>query len=252
MTTTLDTALAVAATGWKVFPCKENTKVPATEHGFEDATTDPDMLTLWWTWWPTANLAVATGAPAVDVLDVDTKAGVDGMAALDKLRAAGLVAGELGTIRTPSGGLHLYFRGTNQGNGSLRGHGIDFRSRGGYVVVPPSTVDGRAYEVVEWRAGARGRAVDWAACRQLLDPPRPAVNRRTPTDGNDVQALAHWLSRQPEGNRNAGLYWASCRAVEAGHRGDLDVLVDAAIQAGLSEREARRTVQSAARRLGAA
>lgn len=252
MMSTLDTALAVAATGWKVFPCKENTKVPAVEHGFEDATTDEDVIRLWWTWWPTANLALATGAPAVDVLDVDTKAGVNGMAALDKLRAAGLVSGELGTIRTPSGGLHLYFRGSRQSNGSLRGHGVDFRSAGGYVVVPPSAIEGRAYEVIEWRAGARGRALDWQACRGLLDPPKPIrAQRTTPEEGN-VEALARWLSRQPAGGRNNCTYWAACRAVETGHGAGLDLIISAAVEAGLSEREARRTVESAARRLGAA
>lgn len=247
-------ALKLAANGWKVFPCKENSKAPATEHGFEDATTDPDMIALWWTWWPAANVGLATGTPGPDVLDVDTKAGVDGMLSLAKLQTAGLTDGALGIIHTPSGGQHWYYRGTRQGNGSIRGHGIDFRGAGGYVLVPPSVIDGRRYEVAEWRPGARGRALDWHACRTLLDPPRPVTGRRPATDagGGNVEALARWLSRQPEGNRNHACYWAACRVAETGHRADLDLIISAAVEAGLPEREARRTVQSAARRLGAA
>jgi hypothetical protein len=49
-----------------------------------------------------------------------------------------------------------------------------------------------------------------------------------------------------EGNRNAGLYWAACRAARDGDV--LGQLVAAAVQAGLPEDEARRTVASAARK----
>ena len=38
----LDAALYYADNGWAVFPCIVNGKVPATEHGFKDATTDAD------------------------------------------------------------------------------------------------------------------------------------------------------------------------------------------------------------------
>ena len=34
-------ALAYARRGWPVFPCLPGQKVPATRHGFRDATTDP-------------------------------------------------------------------------------------------------------------------------------------------------------------------------------------------------------------------
>jgi hypothetical protein len=246
----LATALAMAGYGWPVFPCHSGKKTPILEHGLKDASTDPDIIRLWWTWWPRANLAVATGAPAVDVVDIDCKAGVDGMAAVRQLEEAGLLEGALGRVRTPSGGEHRYHRGTRQGNGSIRHRGLDYRGLGGYVLVPPSIVDGRPYEVIEWRHGARGQAVNWQACRDLLDPPRPRGELQR--GSGDVMALARWLARQPEGGRNNALYWASCRAVESGHESELDLLVDAARQAGLDEREARRTVQSAARRLGAA
>ena len=54
-------------------------------------------------------------------------------------------------------------------------------------------------------------------------------------------------SRQPEGNRNAGLYWAANRALEADPGADLSPLADAARQAGLGDQEVNRTLDSARR-----
>ncbi len=251
-TTALRAALACARHGWPVFPCKPGAKQPATLHGFKDASTDPGVITRWWSRMPGANVAVATGAPAFDVLDVDVKADVDGLATMDRLKAAGLLAGALGIVRTPSGGLHVYFRGTRQGNGSLPGHGIDFRGLGGYVLIPPSTVDDAAYEVVDWRTDARGRALDWQACKRLVMPPRTTRLPHKGSRSEAVQNLARWLALRQKGNRNNALYWAANRAVEAGGQGEVDLLVDAAIQTGLSRREAESTVNSALRRAGGA
>ena len=52
---------------------------------------------------------------------------------------------------------------------------------------------------------------------------------------------------QPEGNRNAGLYWAANRALEADPAADLSPLADAARQAGLPDPEITRTLNSARR-----
>ena len=68
---TLRQALAYAARGWPVFPCQAGQKTPATAHGYRDATTDPEQITAWFTRNPHQNLAIATGAPGPDVLDVD-------------------------------------------------------------------------------------------------------------------------------------------------------------------------------------
>jgi hypothetical protein len=57
-----------------------------------------------------------------------------------------------------------------------------------------------------------------------------------------------WDASLAEGNRNTGLYWAACRAVERGHGDALNDLAAAAAQAGLPEAEVRATVASAVRR----
>jgi hypothetical protein len=238
-------ALAYAASAWSVFPCQPGTKVPATLHGVKDATTDQARIRSWWASQP-FNVAIATGAPGPDVLDVDNKDGGAAWAAYNRLKRAGLLAGACALVRTRSGGLHVYFAGTSQGNAAhIAGVPLDFRGAGGYVLAPPSEVEGGRYEVIEHRSATGTFSLD--AARRLLEPPRPPRPRTTPATG-DVGKLAAWVENLEEGNRNAGLYWAACRAADAGHAGELDALAEAAVSAGLPGDEARRTIASAERR----
>src|SRR4051812_5364940 len=55
---------------WPVFPLRPGDKRPLTEHGFKDASRDPDRIRAWWKATPQANIGVPTGL-AFDVLDVD-------------------------------------------------------------------------------------------------------------------------------------------------------------------------------------
>ena len=107
-------ALDYAARGWPVFPCNAGQKTPATAHGHRDATTDPAQITAWFSRNPHWNLAIATGAPGPDVLDVDQHGPAgNGYAAFTTLTKAGLLDGAAAYVRTPSGGLHAYFRGSD-------------------------------------------------------------------------------------------------------------------------------------------
>ena len=134
--------------------------------------------------------------------------------------------------------------GTAQSCGRLPRHHLDFKAAGGYVVAPPSVVAGRPYELLDHR-GDVGSALDWTAARVLLDP--PCVPAQREADRDDIAALVAWVGSLAEGNRNSGLFWASCRALERGHEDALDDLA-AAVRAGLPEAEVRATVASAARR----
>jgi hypothetical protein len=188
-----------------------------------------------------------TGAPGPDVLDVDQHGPAgNGYAALGRLRRAGLLDGASAYVRTPSGGLHAYFTGTAQRNGHLAAHHLDFRSQGGYILAPPSQVNDRPYQLLK-TTGHHGR-LDWDAVTRLLQPGRQHQqpgSRFIPD--RDLSHLARWVASQPEGNRNAGLFWAANRALEANPAADLSPLADAARQAGLGDQEINGTLDSARR-----
>jgi len=243
---TVARALQYASRGWPVFPCQPGTKEPATRHGFHDATTDPGQIGTWWQRNPAANLAIATGAPGPDVLDVDNHGPAgNGYTALTWLKNAGLLENAGTIVRTPHSGLHAYFTGSTQPSGRLTGHHLDFKATGGYVLAPPSQVDGRLYYLVRQLEPTGG--LSWAATTRLLDPQPERPARLMPEFRGDPSHLAAWVERLEEGNRNAGLFWAACRAVESGQHAVLDELAAAAVRTGLSEREIARTIDSARR-----
>jgi hypothetical protein len=246
----MDAALTYAGRGWRVFPLAPAGKTPATRNGCKDATTDEKTITRWWQNGPLCNIGIATGDPGIDVLDVegDRKPGGSGWEAFHLLKRCGLLGGASALVRTPSDGVHVYFRGTAQSNGSLGGHHIDFRGAGGYVVAAPSHVVTEHYsgdyEVIDQRDAAG--TLDWRSVKNLLDRPKPPARPRGMPKA-DVGALANWVAKLPEGSRNNGLFWAGCRAAEDG--GDTAVLITAAIVAGLPESEAAATIASASRKV---
>ena len=244
---TLRQALAYAARGWPVFPCQVGQKTPATPHGYRDATTDLEQITAWYSCNPHQNLAIATGTPGPDVLDVDEHGPAgNGYAAFATLSKAGLVNGAAAYVRTPSGGLHAYFTGSDQRNGHLPAHHLDFRSRGGYILAPPSRVDDKPYRLI--RTVQANGALDWATVTGLLEPQRQiAPPQPRPAPDRDLNHLARWVASQAEGNRNAGLFWAANRALETDPAADLSPLAAAARHAGLEDQEITRTLDSARR-----
>ena len=84
---------------------------------------------------------------------------------------------------------------------------------------------------------------------RLLQPQRQhqQPRRQARASGPDLGHLARWVAARPEGNRNAGLFWAANRALEADPAADLSLLADAARQAGLADPEITRTLDSARR-----
>ena len=242
-------AMRYALAGWPVFPLAAGEKVPIRgSGGFKDATTDPDRIERWFgerNGGGSRNIGIATGAPGPDVLDVDRHGEASGFKAYNRLVREGLVPQAAAIVRTPSGGFHAYFAGTDQRSGSLAAEHVDFRAQGGYVVAPPSQVGGRRYEVISHQPAKE--AFDWTAAREHLQPQtvRAQVERREDGRPRSLAHLPGWVASQPEGNRNAGLFWAANRAVEAGDTETLDALHKAAEAAGLPAREVSRTIRSA-------
>lgn len=125
-------ALWYASQGWPVFPLLPGTKMPATAHGFKDATLDPDEIQSWWWSHPDSNIGLPTGG-MFDVIDID---GPQGIASLVELGEDAIpdVHGKVGTPR----GFHYYVLSTGDGNRVGVRPGIDYRGVGGYVCAPPS------------------------------------------------------------------------------------------------------------------
>jgi hypothetical protein len=137
----LAAALGYAEAGLRVFPCIPGGKRPATRGGLRAATTDPELITWWWTRSPAANIGGRTGG-GIAVLDVDDA---------ESLRALEARHGPLPPsprVVTGGGGLHVYFAAEGVRNTvGLLAPGLDTRGESGYALLPPSRHEsGRAYE----------------------------------------------------------------------------------------------------------
>ncbi len=143
----LNSALAYAQNGYRVFPVRAGEKRPETANGFHDATTDPDQIRSWWTEMPDANIGISTGVMLVVDVDPEGRAWLED----DREKYASLT--EAPWARTPRGGHHFWFRqpeGMELRNSvSKLAQGVDTRATGGYVVVAPSRVGDGQYTWVE-------------------------------------------------------------------------------------------------------
>lgn len=168
----LSAALSYLAQDLAVFPVAPGGKTPMTKAGFKEATCDEDTVRSWASLAPEANVGLPTGTGnQFFVLDVDNKNG--GMESLASFRS---LLPPTYTVRTPSGGLHFYFRLPNFSVRNKQGlfPGVDIRGDGGYVVAPPSESDqGGSYVVEHDTAPAEAPSF-------LLDALRP-VERPAPT-----------------------------------------------------------------------
>ena len=140
---------------WPLFPCDAE-KHPLTAHGFKDASMDFEQIEKWHAQFPEANWAIPTGEiTGTFVLDVDAKNEThkeDGIATLAMLREQYSDPIETPTQKTGGGGVQYFFKhpaGHAIKNGTnVLGPGIDLRTTGGYVLIPPSkTVDAYHWEL---------------------------------------------------------------------------------------------------------
>lgn len=258
----LAAALDYAARDWPVVPIVPGGKRPLTRHGLKDATTDPDTIAEWWDRWPTANVAIATGAPGPTVIDCDGPIG--------RYQWSRYVD-QIGWQTSPwactgGGGWHIYYRTDASITNRARAlpH-VDVRGAGGYVVAPPSRTIGDYWWVAtpdERPLPAMPGEVERLCTHRPTvsgssPPPRPPVHERMP--GGDRYGLAA-LARECDairltrpGARNDRLNraaWSIGRLVADGRinaEHAAQELIAAAIAAGLNPTEAQRTVMSGLR-----
>lgn len=156
----LESALALAGRGFRVFPLAQNSKLPNIDAWQLEATTNFEKISSWWTcpvlgvkqdW----NIGIctthfrhdATGTSSLLVIDVDNKGDKHGDDTLLALELEGCEFPPTLEALTPTGGRHLIYsvdkplrQGTN-----VFGPGIDTRSRGGFIVGVGSSVPAGQY-----------------------------------------------------------------------------------------------------------
>lgn len=147
----LGAALWYASQDIAVFPCQPRGKAPITGRGFYDATTDSEQIQRWWKATPAANIGAPTGH-RFDCIDID---GPPGYHSLGLMREKNILPPYIGRSRTPGDsragrppGMHYLIEPTGDGNTAGLQPGIDYRGRGGYIVLPPSV--GPAGDRYEW------------------------------------------------------------------------------------------------------
>jgi hypothetical protein len=184
--------------GCKVFPCVPGTKDPATKHGWKDASNDPAQIAEWLKINPDFNWAVATGLSGLFIIDVDP----EGLRRWEDMQNENPVlksaVSRAYTVRTPRGGLHVYFRGKGPSTASRIAPGIDTRGgiwkddkvvSGGYVLLPGSRTVNGSYSVLG------GHISNLPECVAAIVPER----KKTDTLG---------LVRNPDHDQPRNVSWA--------------------------------------------
>lgn len=191
--------------GCKVFPVIPGTKDPATPHGWRDASSDREQIAEWNRINPNFNWAVACGPSGLFVFDIDP-AGLDWWAKLLERDAAVRAAVENAfQVRTPKGGLHVYFKGEGPSTASRIAEGIDTRGgfwrdgkmvSGGYVILPGSkTTAGPG------RVDGSYSALPGGKLQPLPDHMRAIVPERKKTD-------TLGLEKNPDADQARNVKWA--------------------------------------------
>lgn len=196
-----DPALQYAEMGYEVFPCAPGRKIPLTQHGCLEATTDCSQIDAWWQQHPTANIAIATHGLVVVDVDGPDNPWLTG----DPERQLSLATGAISL--TPSGGRHYIFRQpvgrSYRGTAGRLAPRVDTRANGNYILVPPSAIDDKPYRWCD------GLALSVAPDR-LSEPPDWLVEAldqlatSSPTLAPDA-AGGGVANQIPSGQRNATL-----------------------------------------------
>ncbi|MFC7220979.1 bifunctional DNA primase/polymerase [Streptomyces polyrhachis] len=151
-------------------------------HGFHAATLDEERIDRWWGAAPQFGVGVSCGPARLVVIDIDAHTqslpprdrllpgipmpddvdltglatGFHTLAVLSALRGVASPADDAATlrVRTPSGGLHVWYRAvdgrrwqcsTGSGSGRALAWQVDVRAHGGYIIAPGTRTTAGAY-----------------------------------------------------------------------------------------------------------
>jgi hypothetical protein len=247
----LEAAVAYAGLGYAVFPLTPGEKRPhgrLVPHGLKEASREEATITTWWRSCPGCGVGIL--APE-EVLVLD----------FDDPTAWGRLKGEYPTLedaprqRTPKGGYHVFLRlpqGVRLSATVRKLAGVDLRGMGrAYVVASPTRLaDGRGYtwEVPLVKPEDLPLIPEDLLLRLLPPPPSPrevVVGSSSPRRLRALlESYAAAVASAPEGTRHNTLIRYAVAAGGLIPHGlspeeAEEVLVAAAMRAGLPEREAR-------------
>jgi hypothetical protein len=254
----LEAAVAYARLGYAVFPLAPGEKRPHgrfVPHGLKEASREEATITTWWRSCPGCGVGIL--APeGVLVLDFDDPT------AWERLKGEYPTLGDAPRQRTPKGGYHVFLRlpqGVRLSATVRKLAGVDLRGMGrAYVVASPTRLaDGRGYtwEVPLVKPEDLPQIPEDLLLRLLSPPPPPREVVVGSSSPRRLQALlesyaallesyAAAVARAPEGTRHNTLIRYAVAAGGLIPHGlspeeAEEVLVAAAMRAGLPERESR-------------
>ena len=250
----LNAALAYGRHGWAVFPCED--KRPLVK--WRDlSTTERAAIRGLWAKYPQAQIAIDCGKSGLVVIDCDVKNGTPGISNFVNL---GYDLTGAYMVRTPSGGLHVYYEDTSGGmirnSAGKLAQGVDVRANGGFCVAPPTPF----YEILtpHCTVPPLPDALRDALLAQPRTPPRPAtipakIVAQSRYGAAALRGEIRNLQNAAVGTRNHCLNTAAFnlgRLVPTGilnEREVWDALTSAALFAGLTETETEITIASGIR-----
>ena len=192
----LEAALDYWNKGYSVIPIKTRTKEPAISwKPYQSKLAKENEIRGWWSEWPYANIGIVTGKISnLTVIDLDGSQGTESFSKhLQK---------ELPETRIHSSpnGMHLYYKynaNIKQTTGILPK--VDIRNDGGYILAPPSKVNGKNYSVKNDREIATVTKIPQALIKSSA--PTQAKGSTPTTNSNDwVEDLL--LNGAEDGTRN--------------------------------------------------
>jgi hypothetical protein len=281
-------ALAHARNGFYVIPLVENSKRPLISDWQNRATTNPLQIDSWWTEYPNANIGIACEVSNLIVIDLDTSKGAVPPSPWNELgvkngedvfreickKAGDTQLFETYSVKTPSGGKHLYFYDQNiaikQGtevNGWWR---VDTRSKGGYIVAEGSRLINSANGVTDQYRSIGNHSVvlnfpTWLRNALSSKPFSESVTASSSNSASSVSGnpkFSHEFAEQvlserctlirntPEGRRNQSLIKHATyigKIIGLGsldERKSMESLLEAALASGLTKVESVRQIKA--------
>jgi len=233
--TPLDCALDFAKRGYYVFPVKKGNSKEPCEVGWQNkSTVDPAEVRTMAARHPDCNWGLDCDKSGLSIIDIDCKPGRPN--GYETIKALPPVESPF-TVLTPSGGQHRYFRGSTKSTASVIGPSVDSKSKGGYVLIPGSVVDGGVYTITSDAAKLPFIPM-WVTDRlgPLPAPKDPLVDTstftRAPDTVDDIIAAAEYLATEA---KPAEKRVRDDTCLRVGRKlGDLNITIPTAIKLMLS------------------